>query len=86
MTDTIDKTRTAMVKGVRIDEAGCADGIRCLDSYQFEWDEKRGQWRNEPLHNWASNGADAFRQWAQGYQPSTGTDLSSFKNRKRSWR
>lgn len=82
----IDKTRTAMVKGVRIDEAGCAEGIRCLDSYQFEWDEKRGQWRNEPLHNWASNGADAFRQWAQGYQPSTGTDLSSFKNRKRSWR
>lgn len=84
----IDKTRTAMVKGVRIDEAECAEGIRCLDSYQFEWDEKRGQWRDMPLHNWASNGSDAFRQWAQGYEPAGAVDpsIASFKNRKRSWR
>ena len=64
----IDKTRTALVKGVRMDEAACAKGIGCMDSYQYEWDEKLGQWRNYPLHNWASNGADAFRQFAQGYR------------------
>ena len=64
----IDKTRAAMTTGVRIDETECVEGIRCMDSYQYEWDQNRSQWKPEPLHNWASNGADAFRQWAQGYQ------------------
>ena len=83
----IDLTRTAMVKTARIDPEGCLEGVRCLDSYQYEWDEKRGQWKSEPLHNWASNGADAFRQWAQGYTPKTDSSaIAAFKNRKRSWR
>jgi hypothetical protein len=84
----IDVTRTAMVKSVRIDEAHCAAGIRCLDSYQYEWDEKRSQWKAEPLHNWASNGSDAFRQWAQGFKPGSDTSesINAFKKRKRSWR
>ena len=63
----IDKTRTVLTKNVRIDPVACVEGIKCLDSYQFEWDDKLGQWRTNPLHNWASNGADAFRQFAQGY-------------------
>jgi hypothetical protein len=85
----IDKTRDAMLKSVRIDEVECVEGIKCLDSYQYEWDEKRGQWRDNPFHNWASNGADAFRQWAQGYSaPSAEATeaLGKFKNRKRTWR
>jgi hypothetical protein len=84
----IDKTRETMVKTVRIDEVACVDGIKCLDSYQYEWDEKRGQWRNEPLHNWASNGSDAFRQWAQGFKPvaPASESVTKFKNRKRTWR
>jgi len=81
----IDKTRTAMVKGIRIDEAACVEGIRCLDSYQYEWDEKRGQWRDMPLHNWASNGSDAFRQWAQGYEP-PGAAKPRAKRPERNWR
>lgn len=81
----IDLTREAMVRSVRIDEVRCIEGIRCLDSYQYEWDEKRGQWKNEPLHNWASNGADAFRQWAQGFRPGAdiSESISKFKNRPR---
>lgn len=81
----IDLTREAMVKGTRIDEVRCAEGIKCLDSYQYEWDDNRGQWKNEPLHNWASNGADAFRQWAQGYRPTgdISESLAKFKNRPR---
>lgn len=81
----IDLTRERMVQTVRIDEHACAEGIKCLDSYQYEWDEKRGQWREHPLHNWASNGADAFRQWAQGYQPaaSGAESIQKFKSRPR---
>jgi len=50
------------------DEERTAEGVKCLDNYQHEWDEKNAVFRNHPLHNWASNGADAIRQFAQGYQ------------------
>jgi len=61
------------------DESGCEDGIKALENYQFEYDERQGTFRSHPLHNWASNGADAFRQWAQGWTPATG----GFKRSKR---
>lgn len=49
------------------DEEGCADGITALDTYQRLWDEDSGAFANSPLHNGASNYADAFRQWGQGW-------------------
>lgn len=52
-----------------IDEKGCADLIKALDSYRREWDDKGGKWKNRPLHNWASDFCDALRQAAQGYTP-----------------
>lgn len=82
----IDMTRDAMKKSARICVVKCAEGIKCLDGYQYVWDEKRGMWSAEPYHNWASNGADAFRQWAQRpKQPDMDTDsLRDFKRRRRS--
>lgn len=47
------------------EDMGAGKGIKCLDGYQFEWDEKLGTWTRIPLHNWASHGADAWRQYAQ---------------------
>lgn len=63
----IDKTRTALVGAHWFDAEACAEGIKCLDSYQYEWDDRLARWTNNPLHNWASHGADAWRQFAQGY-------------------
>lgn len=51
-----------------IDPEGCAEGIIALDSYRKEWDERLGVWRDTPRHDQHSNYADAFRQFAQGYQ------------------
>lgn len=50
------------------DEEGCAEGLSALDNYQREWDEDNQVFRNHPLHNWASNYADAFRQFGQGWK------------------
>jgi hypothetical protein len=48
------------------DEAKCGErGIPALQAYQRKWDERLAVWRDTPLHNWASNGADAFMQFAQ---------------------
>ena len=52
------------------DEKKCFDGVRALENYQKEWDDKRQVFKSTPLHNWASNPADAFMQFAQGVQPS----------------
>ena len=51
-----------------IDEVMCAEGIRALDSYRKEWDEKLGTWKKGPLHNWASHASDSMRTGATGFK------------------
>lgn len=46
------------------DEVGTKRGVECLESYKKEWNDKLGCWRNNPLHDWSSHGADAFRYFA----------------------
>jgi hypothetical protein len=54
------------------DKNRCEIGLRALRNYRRHYDEKLQVFRERPVHDWASNGADAFRQCAQGYQaPST---------------
>lgn len=50
------------------DEKKCAIGIKHLDNYRREWDEKMGTWKDRPRHDDASHGADAWRTFAIGYQ------------------
>lgn len=35
--------------------------IKAMKAYGREWDEKRGMYKDEPLHNWASHDADLAR-------------------------
>ena len=46
----------------------CEIGLNALANYQYVWDERYDTFRQSPLHNWASNGSDAFRMFAQGYE------------------
>ena len=48
-----------------IDEADCFIGLSHLQAYRKEYDEKRGAWKNKPFHGDESNGADAFRTFAE---------------------
>jgi phage terminase large subunit len=64
----IDMTREKMTSAY-IDAIECADGVLALRNYKYEWIEAAQMWSRTPHHDWASNGADAFRQWAQGYSP-----------------
>jgi len=50
-----------------IDEKMCSEGIKALDNYRKDWDDKNGTWRRGPLHDWASHGADALRTGATGF-------------------
>jgi len=46
------------------DEELCAKGVSMLESYKREWDDRNGCWKENPSHNFASHGADAFRMLA----------------------
>jgi hypothetical protein len=94
--DGIDMVRQAFAR-CRFDRTRCGEskpgsgrgGLPALHGYQKKWNETTSTWHDYPLHNWASNGADAFRQWAQAY-PLNGindNDTSTRRRqRQRDWR
>jgi hypothetical protein len=43
------------------DRTKCAEGLKMLESYQKKWGSNFGGWTSEPVHNFASHCADAFR-------------------------
>lgn len=59
----IDAVRM-MLPNVRFDRNNCAEGIEALRAYRRKWNEKTQQYSNEPAHDWASDGSDAFRYFA----------------------
>lgn len=77
---SINQTR-GVIPACYFDMDKCADGIAALEAYRREWDEKLSAYREEPLHDWASNPADAFRQFAQGYK-----EIYVGKAKAKSWR
>ncbi len=50
------------------DGEACELGLRALAGYEWKYDEILKVLRYTPVDNWAKNGADAFRQFAQGYR------------------
>lgn len=54
---------------VQFDEEGpgIKTGLKHLENYSRNFNKAIQAWTSEPVHNEASHAADAFRQWAQGY-------------------
>lgn len=48
------------------DESACADGLDRLSLYRREYDDNLQRFRDKPLNDWASHGADAFQTLALG--------------------
>lgn len=72
----IEQTRQAF-STCRFDSERCAGLLRALRAYRYKHDEKLNTFKPEPLHDWASNAADAFRQFGQGYVPNVSWNGSS---------
>ncbi len=51
------------------DKERCAKGLECLWGYQREYDDVHQVFKDSPLHDWTSHGADAFRYAAVGFRP-----------------
>lgn len=61
------------------DEDETADGLDALRHYRYKVVE--GQLSNEPLHDWASDGADAFRTMAMALREPDGTSREGVLNK-----
>lgn len=61
--DGIQAARTIFPK-CWFDAEKCADGVQALRHYRYEKDDKLASLKKEPLHDWASHPADAFRYFA----------------------
>lgn len=66
------------------DETNCATGLIHLDNYRKQWNDALAIWRDQPLHDVSSNGADAIRQFAQGYVDDSG--VVGYERSGTSWR
>lgn len=58
-----------MLKRTVIDRTRCYPGIEALKVYQQQYDSDMKVYRDRPLHNWASDYADALRQMALAITP-----------------
>lgn len=57
-----------MLSRCYLDTTNCRRGIDVLKNYRREWDDKRKTFRERPLHDWSSHGADAFGEFAVNYR------------------
>ena len=67
--DGIDAVRSFLAR-CWFDREKTLDGRNALTSYRKAWDERRKVFSATPYHDWASNGADAFRYLAVGHKNS----------------
>jgi hypothetical protein len=71
--ERINAVRMILSKCV-FDDRQCKRGIEVLKNYRREWDEKRKTFRERPLHDWSSHGADAFGEYAVNFRAKVSSD------------
>lgn len=65
--DGIHATRAILPK-CYFEQTETKDGLNALRRYRKEFDEKKGVYKDRPLHDWSSHFADAFRYFAVSYR------------------
>ena len=73
---SIEETRKKF-DSCRFDETRCEKGLVCLENYQWTWDDEQKRISYAPLHNHASNGADAFQVFGNARMVSVFGDYSN---------
>lgn len=69
--DGINAVRLVLPRAY-FDAERCTLGLKALRGYRREWNELGQTWRNNPVHDYASHGADAFRYLALGVREQDG--------------
>lgn len=72
-------------RGLWIDKDKCETFIDAISQYQKEWNDKMGDYKSHPLHDWTSHAADMLRYWAVSKVYSVDRELETriYNNRSR---
>lgn len=62
----IQITRSVLPK-CYFDKIKCKIGLQAMKNYRREYDENKSCYKEQPLHDWSSHGADAFRLLGKVY-------------------
>jgi len=68
--DTIHGARLLLHNSVRFDKNNCKKGLDALRNYHYEFDFSSGTYSEQPVHDWSSHAADAFRYACMAYNHS----------------
>ncbi len=60
-----------LIPRCHFDRDNCRDGLEALRHYHRAYNEKTRKFRDAPVHDWSSHGADAFRTAAIGLETKT---------------
>jgi len=89
ISDGIEAVKSILSSKVYINTNKCKDLIKSLEHYHREWDDKKKIYKNAPLHDWSSHGADSMRYLAVGLSkikgPSRPLDDDDFKAVRAFW-
>ena len=75
----------AIIPQCYFDVSACAKGLDHLDSYAKIWNTERAEWTSEPKHDIHSEAADAFMQFATGWEDPTVVDIDALLDRRNSY-
>lgn len=70
------------------DEKRCEHGLKCLENYRKQYNEKFRVYGDKPFHDYTSHGADAFRMLAiteSSFRQDHGVDDSDYDRMKGMW-
>ena len=65
------------------DKTKCKDGLNALRQYHKEFDDKRGEFKSKPFHDWSSHASDALRGFAVGHRDRIDRERRQFYQSKR---
>ncbi|MGE4298317.1 MAG: terminase family protein [Desulfovibrionaceae bacterium] len=66
--DGVNAVRSLLPK-CWFDARRCKEGIEALRHYRREFNDRAGDFKDRPLHDWTSHAADALRYYAVGFRP-----------------
>ena len=74
------QTVRSMLGRCYFDEEKCGKGVRHLEAYKKQWDDRLGCYKNSPLHDEHSHAADSFRYLAVGLKMIEASSHGSVEN------
>lgn len=77
--DAIEPTRR-FINMCWFDVERTQQGVKCLDNYTKQWNDRLSTWRDEPLDNWAADAADSLMTGVLGLTPDAVPNEGSWRS------